>query len=90
MCIFHLQTLNRLKSKRLVVKERSKKIRELSYLSSVIKCFYFIEVWFVQYIYKKIVDAKYKKNASCLPVILLKIHGHGITATAITVLQRLI
>lgn len=39
-------------------------------------------------VYKKIVDAKYKKNASCLPVILLKINGYGITATTITVLQN--
>ena len=39
-------------------------------------------------VYKKTVDAKYKKIASCLPVILLTINGYGITVTTITVLQN--
>ena len=39
-------------------------------------------------VYKKTVDAKYKKVASCLPVILLTINGYGITVTTITILQN--
>ena len=39
-------------------------------------------------VYKKTVDAKYKKIASCLPVILLTINGYGITVTTITILQN--